>query len=206
VKITRLDGQAPAVREAADLVRRGGVIAYPTDTLYGLGASLRHEQALERIYEIKGRDRSKPILLLVADIAFVLPLVEAVPESARRMMEAFWPGPLTLVFKASQGVPDICLAGGTTVGIRLPDAPVALALLRELQEPLTASSANLSGGPQPVSAQQVAEAIGPRIDLILDGGPSLDARPSTLVDVSSRRPRLLREGRISKESLQPFLR
>lgn len=191
--------------QAARVVRDGGVIAFPTDTLYGLGASVQHEEALRRIYEIKGRDPSKPILLLVPDLDVLRTLVTEISGAAQRLMERFWPGPLTLIFEASEMVPHICLGGGTTIGIRLPDAPVARALLQELMEPVTASSANLSGDPEPVSAQQVADSLGDRVDLILDGGVCRNNRPSTLVDVSRSVPRLLREGRISEETLKPFL-
>lgn len=191
--------------QAARVVRDGGVIAFPTDTLYGLGASVQHAEALRRIYDIKGRDPSKPILLLVPDFDVLRTLVTKISGAAQRLMEQFWPGPLTLIFEASEMVPQMCLGGGTTIGIRLPDAPVAQALMQELMEPLTASSANLSGDPEPVSAQQVADSLGDRVDLVLDGGVCMDNRPSTLVDVSRSVPRVLREGRISEETLKPFL-
>lgn len=204
MKITSVDPERPDVLEAVEIIRGGGVIAYPTDTLYGLGASLDHDRALERIYEIKGRDQRKPILFLIPDLASLASFVEEVPETARGLMETFWPGPLTLVFQASERVPRICLGEGTTIGVRWPDAPVVRALLRELKEPLTASSANRSGGAEPVTARQVADSIGDRVDLILDGGPCADSRPSTLIDVSGSKPRLLREGRISRERVKPF--
>ena len=203
--MVKVDPDKPEVLEAARLLREGGVVAYPTDTLYGLGASLHHERALERVYEIKGRDPSKPLLLLIPEVDSLRSLVKEVSDSAVRLMDAFWPGPLTLVFEASDAVPEICLGGGKTIGIRLPDSSVAMALLREVNVPLTASSANRSGGPQPVSAQQVAETIGDQVDLIIDGGPCTDESPSTLVDVSGSHAVLLREGRIPNETLQPFL-
>lgn len=192
------------MREAAQAVLGGGVIAFPTDTLYGLGASLHCEEALKRVYEIKGRDPPKPLLLLVADIESLSPLVAEISGVARRLMGAFWPGPLTLVFQASDNVPRVCLGGGKTVGIRLPNSAVALALLKEVQVPLTAPSANLSGDPEPTSAQQVAANLGDRVDLILDGGPCENSRPSTLVDVTGSQPKILREGRISYETLKPL--
>ena len=204
-KIITVDPGKPDVCEAARVINDGGVIAFPTDTLYGLGASIRHVEALERVYEIKGRDFSKPILLLVPDIESLSPFTVDVSKAAKRFMDAFWPGPLTLVFKASPEIPQVCLGGGHTIGVRIPDSPIAKVLLKEVEVPLTATSANIAGGPEPTSAQLVEETIGDRIDLIVDGGPCQDPRPSTLVDVSDDIPRILREGRISYETLKPFL-
>jgi L-threonylcarbamoyladenylate synthase len=204
-KIIKVDPDKPDVCEAAQIVNDGGVIAFPTDTLYGLGAGIRHVKAVERIYEIKGRDFSKPILLLGADVESLLPFIIDVSKVAQRLMDSFWPGPITLVFKASKEVPHACLGGGQTIGVRITDSPIAGALLREVGGLLTATSANRSGEPEPISAELVAESIGDRIDLIVDGGPCEDRRPSTLVNVSGKTARILREGRISYETLKPFL-
>lgn len=205
MRVLKISQEHPEMTEAAEVIRSGGVIAFPTDTLYGLGASIRHRDALERVYEIKGRDPGHPILLLAPDVDSLSPLVAGISEAARRLIDGFWPGPLTLVFEASKEIPEICLGGGSTIGIRVPDSPIAEALLQAVKVPVTATSANLSGGPQPTSAQIVAESIGDRIDLLVDGGPCQDPRPSTLVDVSGDKPRILREGRISYETLRPFL-
>lgn len=160
---------------------------------------------MRRVYEIKGRDLTKPLLLLIPDVESLSPLVKRISIRARRLMEAFWPGPLTLVFQASESVPRVCLGGGNTVAVRLPNSSVALALLREVAAPVTASSANPSGGPQPTSAGVVASHLGNLVDLIVDGGPCEDDRPSTLVDVTGSQPVVLRPGRISEETLKPFL-
>ena len=204
-KIIHVDPDKPEVGEAGHIIRRGGVVAFPTDTLYGLGASIGHTEALERIYEIKGRDASKPILLLIPDIDSLSPFIADVSETARRFMDTFWPGPLTLVFRASAEIPKICLGGGFTIGIRMPDSSIAKALLQEVRVPVTATSANRSGGSEPTSARIVAESIGDQVDCIVDGGPCQDPRPSTLIDVSGVSPKILREGRISYETLKPFL-
>ena len=205
MRILTVSKENPEMKEAAEVILRGGVIAFPTDTLYGLGASIRHKGALERIYEMKGRDPSKPILVLVPDIEVLSPFVAEISDAAKRFMDAFWPGPLTLVFRASEKMPRICLGGGDTIGIRMPDSPISRALLQEVNVPVTATSANRSGGPEPTSARIVAESIGDRVDLIVDGGPCRDSRPSTLIDVSGEKPKVLREGRISYETLRPFL-
>ena len=204
-RIIQVDPDEPKIDDAAEVIRRGGIIAYPTDTLYGLGASIQCEEALKRVYEIKGRDPTKPLLMLIPDVGSLRPLVKGISDVARRLMDTFWPGPLTLVFEASESVPKVCLGGGRTIGIRLPKSSIVLALLEKVQAPLTAPSANLSGSPEPTSAQQVAENIGDRVDLIVDGGPCTDDQPSTLVDVSGPKAYLLREGRISYETLEPFI-
>ena len=204
-KIIKVDSENPHTEEAVRIIRDGGVIAFPTDTLYGLGASIFHEGALNRIFEIKERDPSKPIPLLIPDVEVLSSLVTEVSNSARHFMDIFWPGPLTLVFKASAEIPKICLGGGDTIGVRMPDSPVAETLVREVGLPLTATSANLSGGPAPTSARIVEESIGDRIDLIVDGGVCEDPRPSTLIDVSGAKPKILREGRIPYETLRRFL-
>ena len=205
MRILTVSKENPEMKEAAEVILRGGVVAFPTDTLYGLGASIRHKGALERIYEMKGRDPSKPILVLVPDIEVLSPFVAGISDAAQRFMDAFWPGPLTLVFKASDKIPKMCLGGGDTIGIRMPDSPISRALLQEVIVPVTATSANRSGEPEPTSARIVAESIGDRVDLIVDGGPCRDSRPSTLIDVSGEEPKVLREGRIYFETLRPFL-
>ena len=195
-----------ALRKAAEVVLRGGIIAYPTDTLYGLGADIFNQDAINRVYDIKVRDRGKPLLIVVNGEETLEPLVAGISDTARLLMNRFWPGPLTMVFEASHAMPRYCLAGGTTIAVRVPDSEVTLSLLHETGVPLTSSSANLSGGPQPTSADLVMNSLGDRVDLILDGGPCSDQQPSTILDVSQDRPRLLREGKIPGEMLEPFLR
>ncbi len=204
--ILKTDPDTPDVQAAAEIIVAGGVVAYPTDTLYGLGASLHCRDALHRIYEIKGRDKAKALLLVINSQSMLSLLTVRVSSTADRLMNAFWPGPLTLVFEASEHVPDLCRSGGKTVAVRWPGSNFVSALLDQVKAPVTATSANLSGGPEPTSAQLVEASIGDRVDLVIDGGPSPGNRPSTVVDVSRQQPIILREGLIGSETLKPYFR
>ena len=197
--ILRVDPAAPspeALKQACAVIRSGGVIAYPTETVYGLGSDPFNPEAVERIYAIKGRDRSKALILLVPDEQTLQDLTEHIPDPARRLMDRFWPGPLTLIFKASPRLPATVLGGGQTVALRISSHPLVRALLSHLRAPLTSSSANRSQEPPAQSAQDVLAQLGSSVDLILDAGPSENALPSTVVDVSTGNPILLRQGRI----------
>ena len=180
--------------EAAGIIRDGGLVAFPTETVYGIAADGTSPDAVRRIYEAKGRDESKPILVLISDREELNRLVRCIPVGVHGLMDAWWPGPLTLVFPASDRVPRDLLGGGATIGVRHSGAALAGALCRAVGRPVTAPSANRSGGPEPLTAGEVAAQIGEKLDMILDGGNSPAARPSTVVDVSSGEPRLIREG------------
>lgn len=203
--ILRVDPSSPlspgTLEQACGIIRSGGVIAYPTETVYGLGADPFHPEAVERIYAIKGRDRSKPLILLVPDEQTLQDLIDHIPDSARQLMDRFWPGPLTLVFKASSRLPAAVSGEGQTVALRISNHPLVRALLVHLKAPLTSSSANRSQEPPAQSAQDVLAQLGPSVDLILDTGPSANALPSTVVDVSTGDPVLLRPGRIPFEQI-----
>ncbi|MBM3265197.1 MAG: threonylcarbamoyl-AMP synthase [candidate division Zixibacteria bacterium] len=186
---------------AADLIRSGGLVAFPTETVYGLGADASDSEAVRRIYAAKGRPEHNPVLVLIADRSWLTSLVADIPACATPLMEAFWPGPLTLAFPAAPGVDSELLGGGTTIGVRYPGASVALRLTNTVGRPITAPSANRSGGPPPLTAQAVADDLEDRIDLILDGGPAGEAIPSTVVDVSGTAPRLVRPGRVAFEDI-----
>ena len=172
------------------------MIVYPTETVYGLGADAFQTCAVRRVYAIKGRDFGKPIGLVVSDEQMVRKVVAAIPEVARALMKRFWPGPLTLVFRASEGVPREVLGGGETVAVRISSSPVVRDLLDLYGRPLTATSANRSGVRAACSAQEAMEQVGAEVDLVLDGGPSEDEVSSTVVDVSEGRLRVLRMGKI----------
>lgn len=180
--------------EAAGIIRDGGLVAFPTETVYGIAADGTSPAAVRRIYEAKGRHESKPILVLISDRKDLDGLVRCIPGSVHGLMDACWPGPLTLVLPASDRVPRDLLGGGTTIGVRLSAAAIAGALCRTVGRPITAPSANRSGGPEPLTAEDVAGQVGDRLDMILDGGHSPAVRPSTVVDVSTGEPRLIREG------------
>lgn len=182
------------LQEAADIIRDGGLVAFPTETVYGIGADGTDPAAIRRIYEAKGRPESKPILVLVSDRRDLDRLVRCIPGRVQSLMDACWPGPLTLVFPALESVPRELLGRGITIGVRHSAAAIAGALCGAVGGPVTAPSANRSGEPEPLTAEDVAAQLGDRVDLILDGGRSPSDRPSTVVDVSTGTPRLIRAG------------
>ncbi|MDP2954170.1 MAG: L-threonylcarbamoyladenylate synthase [Chloroflexota bacterium] len=178
-------------------------MAFPTDTVYGLGARGFSPQAVERVYEAKARPRSLPLPLLLA-LASDLERVarKPIPELALRLAERFWPGGLTLVLRRAPAVPDAVTAGGDTVAVRVPRHPVPVALISGVGEPLTGTSANLSGRPSPLTAEEVRQQMGDRVDLILDGGRCPGGVESTVLDLTGETPVLIREGAIGREELE----
>jgi len=203
-----MDGENPdekEIREATLLIRQGGVVAYPTESFYGLGVDPGREDAVDRLFRVKGRQRERAILLLIPSTGALDRLVMHVPPAARELMNAFWPGGLTLVFNASDEIPRAITAGTGKIGIRISSHPVAAALVRAVGGVLTGTSANLSGKPPCRSAQEVFQQLGARVDMILDGGITAGKSASTVVDVSEEPPRILREGMVSREQLQRHL-
>jgi tRNA threonylcarbamoyl adenosine modification protein (Sua5/YciO/YrdC/YwlC family) len=194
-----------ALERASEVLERGGVIAFPTDTVYGLGALGVEREAIERIYEIKGRDRSKPLVLFLRESGSVEVWAEEVPEEAKRLVEEHWPGPLTLVLKASSRVPEVLVSSAGTVGFRVPCHEALRALLARLSSPLATTSANLSGALASRSAKEVSAALGDEVDLILDGGGVVRGVESTVVDLTRTRPHLLRRGAIPLEEIERSL-
>ncbi|HJV91568.1 MAG TPA: L-threonylcarbamoyladenylate synthase [Holophagaceae bacterium] len=203
--LRRADAARPRLADAAAILRRGGLVAFPTETVYGLGADALNPRALERIFEAKGRPRSNPLILHVAGLTMARGLVTEVPLRALRLMEAFWPGPLTLILPKHPCVPDEATAGGSTVALRMPEHPLALALLRTFGGPIAAPSANRSEHVSPTTAEHVRADLGDRVDLILDGGPCRSGLESTVVDLSGPVPRLLRPGPLAPPALVAVL-
>lgn len=195
----------PAIEEAAAILASGGLVAFPTETVYGLGADGLNPEAVARIYAAKGRPATNPVILHVADVASGRQMVSRWPETARLLAERFWPGSLTLVLPASEAVPAIVRAGGPTVALRCPAHPVALALIRAAGRPLAAPSANRSQHLSPTLAEHVASSLGEAVDLILDGGPTEAGLESTILDLSGERPRILRPGPISPADLAAII-
>jgi L-threonylcarbamoyladenylate synthase len=203
---TRCDLSEPSLREAADIVRGGGVIAFPTETFYGLGACPFDAPAVQRIVDLKGRSlRAAPILVLIRSRADLETLVLEITPAAERLMEACWPGPLTLVFRAAAAVPSVLTAGTGTIGVRLPAHPDVQRLLETVGGPLTGTSANHSGQPPAMTAGEVERVLGGGVDAILNGGATPGGLPSTVVDTTVSPPRLIREGRISTASLRSII-
>ena len=204
--MTRSASILPAVpthlADAADRVRKGGVIVYPTETVYGLGADPFNPSALSRVFSVKRREADKALILLIRGPEDLRRLVARIPKNARTLMETFWPGPLTLVFRAAANLPETLLGPGATVALRLSDAPVARDLLDRVGGPITSTSANLSGRRAACSAEEAAAQLGDRVDLILDGGRLPDAGPSTVVRVTGRGADIVRPGRISSAAVR----
>jgi len=192
---------AAAVERAVELLRSGGVVALPTETVYGLAANALNGKAVARIYEIKGRPAHNPIIVHVADAAMARSCVSSWPPIADKLARAFWPGPLTLVLPRAREIPDIVTAGGNTVGIRWPAHPFIQAVIRKCGFPLAAPSANMSGCVSPTNARHVQTQLGERLQLIVDGGQSQVGIESTVIDLTQDPPEILRPGMIHEESL-----
>lgn len=188
-----------AIRRGLDVLKRGGVVAFPTDTVYGIAVPVFDADGIERLYEIKERESLKAIAVLVGEISQVGSLSPPVTQMARLLMGKFWPGPLTLVVPSSPSLPAN-LSPGPTVGVRMPDHPFTLTFLRQ-SGPLATTSANLSGGENTLEAAQVLDQLGGRIALILDGGRTAGGIPSTVVDCTREAPVILRKGPITEEEI-----
>jgi L-threonylcarbamoyladenylate synthase len=190
-----------ALAKGAELLRAGRLVAFPTETVYGLGANALDAAAVQRIYDAKGRPAINPIIVHVANIALARDLALDWPSTAEAIARAFWPGPVTIVVRKRPVVPDIVSAGGDTVGLRIPAHPLALALLERAQIPVAAPSANLSTQVSPTTAHHVQRGLGDRVDLIIDGGPTSVGIESTVVDVTGSAPRILRPGMIARDAI-----
>jgi L-threonylcarbamoyladenylate synthase len=194
-----------SVNRAVELLRRGGVVAIPTDTVYGLAASLDHPLAIERIFSIKGRSGTKAIPILISDLAALERLTERLSPAALKLAEHYWPGALTIVVDASDVVPDAIVRGGTTVGVRMPNNADALAIIAAAGGGLAVMSANRSGGAEAKSADEVRIKLGNRVDFVVDGGPSTAGSPSTVIDTTSEQVRVLRHGALESWRLMATL-
>lgn len=188
--------------EAADVLRRGGLVAIPTETVYGLGANALDPQAVAGIFKAKGRPADNPLIVHVADISQIYDLSDDVTVQAQRLIEAFWPGPLTVVLHKKPGVPDEVTAGLDTVAVRMPDHPVALTLIKMAGVPVAAPSANSSGGPSPTTARHVMKDLQGKIDIVVDGGPCRVGVESTVLDLTHEPPVILRPGAVSRDALE----
>lgn len=193
------------IQRAASVLRAGGLVAFPTETVYGLGANAEDPAAVTRIYEAKGRPSSHPLIVHLAGSERLGEWVQDVPDTARVLAERFWPGPLTLVFRRAPRVPLEATGGLETVAVRVPDHPVALALLTEFGGGVTAPSANRFGSVSPTTAEHVRSELGDSVDFVLDGGPCQVGVESTIVDTTGGVPSLLRPGGVTREQLEEAL-
>jgi L-threonylcarbamoyladenylate synthase len=190
------------IDRAASLIANGQLVAFATETVYGLGANAYEARAVARIFEVKERPRFDPLIVHLGATGWLEDVVRSVPPLAQRLIDVFWPGPLTLILPKTDRIPDLVTAGLPTVGVRMPSHPSALALLQRANVPIAAPSANLFGHVSPTTAQHVAEQLGARIDYILDGGSCTVGVESTIVDVSGEQPTLLRPGGLALEVLE----
>ena len=202
LKIDKDNIDLESIKYAAEKIKNGELVAFPTETVYGLGADGLNKEAVIKIYEAKGRPSDNPLILHIAKMEDLYELVAEIPDIAYRCMEKYWPGPLTIVFKKSHLVPDIITGGLDTVAIRMPNHPIALRLIEFSKTPIAAPSANLSGKPSPTKAQHVVEDMEGRIPVIVDGGHTGIGLESTVLDLSTDSPMILRPGGVTYEELK----
>lgn len=192
------------IDEIVDVLRKDGIIVYPTETYYGLGANGFSAKAVQKVYRLKKRDALKPLPVMISDIAMLERLVSEIPPMFRPLISEFWPGPLTVILKASPEVPE-GLQGNGTIGLRLPGYEWVRSLVSRAQFPITATSANVSGEKEISDPEKARESYHGKVKLIVDGGITQGTLPSTVVDMSGEEPRLVREGAISSSQLKIFL-
>ena len=188
--------------EAADIILSDGVIGYPTETVYGLGANALSDTAVEKVFDLKGREKNKPILIIAAELDQVKKLVASFPSQAEILAKAFWPGALTMIFEAAPQLSPLLLGGGNQIGIRIPASQICLELIKQCGVPITSTSANITGKENPISAEEVFKYFGSKLDLIIDGGASPSRVPSTVISIENNKVKLLREGVIPYSKIQ----
>jgi len=205
LKIDDKNSEETILTRAAEILAGGGIIAYPTETFYGLGADATNEKAIQKIFTVKGRNFKNPVSLIIAQTDDIYPLVQDVPQTAKKLMAAFWPGALTIVFSAANNVSPLLTAGSGKIGLRVSSHPGAQGIVQKLKRPLTATSANLSGAPECTRASEVAEQLGDKIDAIIDLGNTPGTKGSTIIDVTCAPPVILREGAISRKIIEKYI-
>ncbi len=204
-KVDPENPEAEAIQAAAQAIRRGGLVAFPTETVYGLGADAFNERAVRKIFEVKGRPPDNPLIVHVSEVEDVWRVAASIPEDAWRLAERAWPGPLTIVVPKDPGVPGAVTAGLPTVAVRMPAHPVALSLIRESGTPIAAPSANPSGRPSPTRGDHVVRDLDCMVDVILDGGETFFGLESTIIDFTRDPPVLLRPGPYPLEAIERII-
>jgi L-threonylcarbamoyladenylate synthase len=205
LKLNPLAPEDDLIGRAARVLQNGGVIGYPTETVYGIGCNIFSQPAVKRIYQMKKRETDKAFILIAADIIQIKDIVAEIPEAAERLMENFWPGPLTLVFKASPNLATTEFRRVKTIAVRIPDCAICLALLKACGYPIVSTSANLSGQAAATTAQGVISLFNDYLDLVVDGGKTPSDIPSTVVDITKSPVKIVREGAISKLEINTVL-
>jgi len=196
---------AEAIRQGAEIIRQGGIVAFPTETVYGLGADAYNPLAVARIFEVKRRPYFDPLIVHIAYPAHLKKLVKEIPSNAKKLTKKLWPGPLTVVLLKEEHIPDIVTAGLPSIAVRMPDHPMALSLIKQSKCPIAAPSANPFGYLSPTTAEHVREQLGDQVDLILDGGPCTVGVESTIVSFLDGKTRLLRPGGVSLEEIESVI-
>jgi len=192
IRINALRPEVAKIKKAASVLKRGGLIAFPTETVYGLAANLLDKKAVEKIYEIKNRPRNKPLTIHIADTAMVKRIAGRIPAEAEILMNRYWPGPLTIILKDKRG---------RKTGFRMPNNKIAFQLIKKAGVAVVAPSANISGNRPPITAREVLRELGGKIDMVIDGGKTKIGVESTVIDMTGRVPKILREGAISKSEI-----
>ena len=203
-----VDPQCPspaALDAAASLLRGGGIVAYLTDTVYGLAVDARLPQAIAGLFALKGRPPDKAVPLIIGSLDQLTDIAVDVPRHAGPLMSAFWPGPLTLLFRPQPDLPVSLLGHSQRIGVRWPDSALSQGLALRVGSAITASSANRSGAPAALNAAEAAEQLAPQLDLVLDSGPACNPQVSTVLDVTTEPPRLIRQGRVSQAAMEAVL-
>ena len=206
--IVKLDPDKPddnILEKVISSIKAGKTIAFPTETFYALGVSAYSEEAIRKVYAIKGREQGKPLPLIIEGASMLKEVTAEIPEIAHPLIQEFWPGGLTLIFKASPKVPSILTADTSTIAVRNSSHALARLLVASAQVPLTSTSANLSGNESCSSAAEVEKQLGGLIDIIIDGGTTEGLMPSTMIDLTKTPPQMVREGIIPSERLQQFI-
>lgn len=207
-KIVKLDPEnidQNIIKEAANIINSGGIVVFPTETVYGIGADAFNEEAVDKIFEAKGRPQDNPLIVHISEIDELYDLAEEVPENAKKLAKKFWPGPLTMILYKKKVLSDKITAGLNTAAIRLPVNKIARALIKESKKPIAAPSANISGRPSPTEASHVTEDLFGKVDMIIDGGSTYIGLESTVVDMTGAVPMILRPGGITKEDITEVL-
>lgn len=193
------------LRYSAEIIKNGGIVVFPTETVYGIGTNGLDKEAVERLYKIKERPLNKPISLLVSDYEMIEKVVKDINELEYKIMKKFFPGPLTIILNKKDIVPDILTSGGSTVGIRMPEEEITRKLIEYAGVPIAAPSANISGKPSGIDLQEIVKEFGDKVDYYIDGGKSKIGIGSTIVKVENNTIKILREGSISKKELENLI-
>lgn len=201
IRVENTDSAEALLQEAGDIIKKGGLVAFPTETVYGLGGDALNSRSSKKIYEAKGRPSDNPLIVHIADMEHLAPIVKEIPETAVKLADAFWPGPLTMILQKSDSVPLETTGGLETVAVRMPSHPVAKAFIAAAGGYVAAPSANLSGKPSPTTAKYVVQDMDGRIDMIIDGDGVNIGLESTIVDLTGEEPMILRPGYITEEML-----